>query len=130
MNALAARITAWEGAAGSRIGNVTVTNTSPTPCRLPATPSRALFDGSGTVLIEGRKTGTGTIRLAAGASVTTLVAASNYCGPQPTPPVRIDFELPTGSLLAAPPSPTDATVPPCNGATVPASIEMQPWSRA
>jgi Protein of unknown function (DUF4232) len=129
VEALSARITTWEGAAGSRIADVTVTNTSPTACRLPAGPSLALVDGSGAVLIEARKTATGTIHLAAGASVTTLVAASNYCGPQPAPPVRIAFELPTGSLLAAPPSPTDATVPPCNGATVPASIEMQPWTR-
>ena len=130
VDALAARITVWEGAAGSRIADVTVTNTSATACRLPATPSLALVDGSGTVLIEGHKTATGTIRLGAATSVATLVAVSNYCGPRPTPPVRIAFELPTGSLLAAPPSPTDATVPPCNGATVPASIEMQPWSRA
>ena len=130
VDALAARITAWEGAAGSRIADVTVTNTSATACRLPATPSLALVDGSGTVLIEGHKTASGTIRLGAATSVTTLVAVSNYCGPRPAPPVRIAFELPTGSLLAAPPSPTDATVPPCNGATVPASIEMQPWSRA
>ena len=64
------------------------------------------------------------------ATVTTLVDVSNYCGTPPTPPVRITFDLGAdGRLSATPPTPTDDTVPPCNGPTVAASIQMQPWSR-
>jgi hypothetical protein len=130
-DALTARITAWEGAAGSRIADVTVQNTSSAACRLPAAPSIQLVDGSGRVLIDGKRPASAdTIRLAAGETVTTLVEASNYCGKPPTAPVRIAFDLGTGGrLLAEPPSPTDDTVPPCNGPTVGATIQMQPWTR-
>jgi hypothetical protein len=130
-DALTARITAWEGAAGSRIGDVTVHNTATTACRLPSAPSIQLVDGSGRVLIDGKGAATGgTVRLAPGETVTTLVQASNYCGKPPTAPVRIAFDLGAGGrLLADPPSPTDDTVPPCNGPTVGATIQMQPWSR-
>jgi Protein of unknown function (DUF4232) len=129
---LTARITAWEGAAGSRIADVTVRNTSSSACRLPAAPPLQLVDGSGRVLIDGgHSASTGTIQLAAAATVTTLVDVSNYCGAPATPPVRITFDLgASGRLVATPPTPTDDTVPPCNGSTVAASIQMQPWSRS
>jgi hypothetical protein len=128
---LTARITAWEGAAGSRIGDVTVQNSSTSACRLPSTPSLALVDGSDRVLIDGKHTTSNqTIRLAAGETVTTLVEASNYCGDPPTAPVRISFDLgAAGRLVADPPSSTDDTIPPCNGPTVGATLQMQAWTR-
>ena len=67
---------------------------------------------------------------APGAVVTTLVQASNYCGPAPAAPVSVAFVVPEGRTVATPASPTDTTLPPCNGAPdSPGSIEMHPWAR-
>ena len=44
---LAARITMWEGAAGSRIAHVEVTNTGPTRCKLATMDRPQLVDGRG-----------------------------------------------------------------------------------
>ena len=72
----------------------------------------------------------GSIELAPGGRATTLVEASNYCGAAPVPPVQVAFVLRDGKrFIAAPPTPTDATVPPCNGPGQPAVIGMQPWAR-
>ena len=127
---LRATIESWEGAAGSRIGNVTVTNTGAAECILREPVGLDLIDGSDHKLMSGPGPAGPEVTLAGGASATTLVETSNYCDPAPTPPVRIVFNLGGGRFLNAPPaSPNDATVPPCNGATVPPSIQMQPWSR-
>ena len=127
---LLAKITAWEGAAGSRIADVTVTNNGPTACLLPEPGALHLVDGAGRDLISGTGPGGPETSLVAGASVTTLVDASNYCGAAPAAPVRITFDLGAGRRVTAePPRPGDVTVPPCNGSTVPASIQMQRWSR-
>jgi hypothetical protein len=129
--ALAAKITMWEGAAGSRIADVEVTNTGRVACMLEKLERPQLIDGAGRVLIDGSapKTG-GVLELAPGGRVTTLVEASNYCGAAPVPPVRVAFILRDGKrFVAAPPTPTDATVPPCNGPGQPAAIGMQPWAR-
>ena len=47
------------------------------------------------------------------------------------PPVSVAFVLTGGGRIVATPfSPTDATLPPCNGAPGSAGdIEMQPWAR-
>jgi hypothetical protein len=128
---LAARITMWEGAAGSRIADVEVTNTGPGACMLEKLERPQLIDGGGRVLIDGTTPTTkGAIKLSPGGRVTTLVEVSNYCGAPPIPPVRVAFVLRDGKrFVAAPPTPTDATVPPCNGPGQPALIGMQPWAR-
>ena len=127
---LSARITAWDGAAGSRIADVKVTNTSAVACILPEPASLALRDGSGRTLISGSGPAGAAATVPAGSSVTTLVQTSNYCGAAPVAPVTIRFDLGGGHRVTAePPTPNDATVPPCNGSTVPASIQMHPWSR-
>jgi Domain of unknown function (DUF4232) len=128
---LAARITLWEGAAGSRIAHVEVTNAGREACTLERLERPQLIDGSARVLIDGTTPSSReVIDLAPGEKVMTLVDVSNYCGATPVPPVRIAFVLRDGNrFIAAPPSPTDATVPPCNGAGQPAVIGMQPWAR-
>ncbi len=127
---LTARITAWEGAAGSRIATISVKNTGASACDLVEPTSLALVDGTGKVRISGPgPAASSPIRLAAGGGATTLVDVSNDCGPAPKAPVTVRFDLGGHQLTAAPLSPTDTTVPPCNGATVPGSIQMQPWSR-
>jgi Protein of unknown function (DUF4232) len=129
--ALAARITMWEGAAGSRIAHVEVTNTGPVGCTLATMDQPQLIDGKGSVLIDGTASGTSpTLTIAPGGVLKTLVRASNYCGPDPLPPTTVAFVIKNGRFEATPVSPTDATVPPCNGDPGSAgSIDMQPWAR-
>ncbi len=129
--ALAAKITLWEGAAGSRIADIEVTNSGRDTCTLEKLERPQLIDGAGRVLIDGTApTSGGVIELTPGGRATTLVEASNYCGAAPVPPVQVAFVLRDGKrFIAAPPTPTDATVPPCNGPGQPAVIGMQPWAR-
>jgi Protein of unknown function (DUF4232) len=127
---LAARITLWEGAAGSRIAHVELTNAGSQDCALRTTMKPQLVDGRGSVLIDGAEPSTSAqMTFAPGAAVTTLVQASNYCGPAPAAPVSVAFVVPEGRTVATPASPTDMTLPPCNGAPdSPGAIEMHPWA--
>ncbi len=127
---LAARITLWEGAAGSRIAHVELTNASSQTCTIRAMDKPQLVDGKGSVLINGQTpSSTAVVTVAPGGVLKTLVRDSNYCGPNPTPPVSVAFvQSGDGRIVATPFSPTDATVPPCNGAGSGASIDMHPWA--
>jgi uncharacterized protein DUF4232 len=128
---LSARITMWEGAAGHRIAHVDLTNVGSDACILPTVARPQLVDGGGSILIDGASPSTSEpLILAPGDVVTTLVQDGNYCGPAPDAPVTVAFDLGDGTrIVAAPFSPTDATVPPCLGSGSPATIEMQPWTR-
>jgi hypothetical protein len=128
--ALTARIKSWEGAAGSRIATVELTNHGTVSCLLETTDRPQLVDGAGTVRIDGTSPATTKhLTLAPGAVVTTLVEASNDCKPEPVPPISVAFVFADGQrLVAAPLSPTDTTDPPCNGAGSPATIDMHPWA--
>jgi len=129
---LAARITSWEGAAGSRIANVELTNTGSGSCSIRTLDRPQLVDGKGSVLIDGSNpSASATLKLAPGDVVKALVRDSNYCGPDPVAPVSVAFVLRGGGrVVATPVSPTDATVPPCNGDPgSPGSIDMQAWAR-
>jgi hypothetical protein len=131
-DSLSARITMWEGAAGHRIAHLEMTRRGPAPCVLETRMRPQLVDGSGSVLIDGTSPSTsGSLMFVAGERVTTLVDADNYCGSAPKPPVTVAFVLADGSrLVAAPLSPNDATVPPCNGPAGSAGhIDMHPWAR-
>jgi hypothetical protein len=142
---LVARITRWEGAAGSWIGHLEVANSGPATCRLPTTARPQLVDAAGLVLIDAvpgttpaalaSPTGPpasapSSVTLAAGAVARTLVRVANYCGPAPRTPLSLAFLFPDGGrMVASPLSPTDETVPACMGVPGSAgSIEMQPWS--
>jgi hypothetical protein len=127
---LAARITRWEGAAGSRIATLELTNASSQTCTIRAMDKPQLVDGKGSVLIDGQTPSeTAVVTLAPGDVVTTLVEDSNYCGPDPVPPVSVAFvQSGGGRFVATPVSPTDTTVPPCNGAGQPAVIDMHAWA--
>lgn len=130
-DALAARITMWEGAAGQRIGHIELTNRGGSACIFEtARWHPQLVDGSGAVLVDGKGTAARMLTIEPGAILTTLVDAGNYCGPEPTPPISVAFARDDGErVVASPVSPTDATVPPCNGQGAPATLEMQPWAR-
>lgn len=126
---LAARITLWEGAAGNRIAHVQLSNTGPSDCVLGDRSQPRLVGGDGAVLIDGKAITTSHgLVMSPGILHITLVDVSNYCGSAPVPPVTVAFVFGAVEVKATPASPTDATVPPCNGAGVPASIDMHPWS--
>ena len=128
---LAARITLWEGAAGHRIAHVELTNAGATSCTLRAMDKPQLVDGKGSVLIDGSSPATSKLlTVAPGDVLQTLVDADNYCGPDPVAPVSIAFvQGGGGRFVATPFSPTDATVPPCNGAAGSAgNIAMHDWA--
>lgn len=126
-----ARITLWEGAAGHRIAHVEMTNTGSLECIMPSLARPQLVDGGGAVLIDGvEPTTTEIFTLAPGAVATTLVQTGNYCLTAPTPPVSVAFVMRAGRIVAAPVSPNDSTLPPCNGAPGSAgTVEMQPWAQ-
>jgi hypothetical protein len=128
---LAARITLWEGAAGSRIAHVELRNIGTSPCLLDALDRPQLVAGDGSVRIDGTSPATtDRLTVAPGELLTTLVSASNDCKPAPVPPISVAFVFGDGQrLVAKPVSPTDDTTPPCNGAGSPASIDMHPWAR-
>jgi hypothetical protein len=127
---LAARITMWEGAAGSRIAQIEMTNMGSSPCTVRAMERPQLVDGQGKVLINGAAPGaSATLTMAPGGVLKTEIEDSNYCGAAPKAPVTVAFVLNDGrKIVAAPLSPTDVTVPPCNGAGQPAQISMKPWA--
>ncbi len=127
---LVARITAWGGAAGNRIATVELTNAGTQTCTLRAIETPQLVDGAGSVLIQGvTPTSKTRVTIAPGDVVTTMVSDSNYCGATPTPPISVAFLLNGGGRIVATPfSPSDATVPPCNGLGSAASISMHPWA--
>ena len=126
----AARITSWQGAAGQRIAAVELTNTSPAACTIQAQSRPQLVDRTGRVLINSPAAGPSPVlTIAPGGRLTTMVEDGNYCGPAPAAPVRIALILGGGKrIVASPPTPTDATVPPCNGPTQGAYIRMHPWA--
>jgi hypothetical protein len=128
---LAARITLWEGAAGSRIAHVELKNTGTTSCRLETLDRPQLVAGDGSVRIDGTNPATtDRLTVAPGELLTTLVSVSNDCKPSPVPPISVAFVFGDGQrLVAKPVSPTDTETPPCNGAGSPAMIDMHPWAR-
>jgi Protein of unknown function (DUF4232) len=127
---LTAAIVSWEGAAGSRIATIRLTNRGATPCRIPAMSIPALVDGGGRVLAQGiGSLADGTVTIVPGGSVRTEASVSNVCGDPPVAPVTIALDLQVGvPLVAAPVSRDDVTVPPCNGPGRPASIEIRGWT--
>lgn len=137
-----ARIVGWQGAAGSRIADVTITNTAAGPCFVRGTPGLQLVDALDQVLIDSTSAGPSgrphvtptdpSLELAPGGRVRTEVRVGNYCGPVATPPIDVAFTLPSGAgRFVARPAPgvssADA-VPPCLGSTG-ALIEMNGWRR-
>jgi hypothetical protein len=136
-NDVDAVITAWEGAAGSRIATVELHNTAGFTCTMWKVSQPRLVDASGGDLIVGA-TGSGreVIEIGARDVLRTLVEASNYCGPAPEAPVTVLFRQEngiardSGIYVATALTPNDLSgIPPCNGPNQPGSIQMQPWTR-
>jgi hypothetical protein len=130
---LSARITSRQVAAGSRIADVRLVNTSFVPCVLRDYPRVRLVSAHGATMVNGTAASAtaATHLLAALGFLRTEVSASNYCGPAYTAPVTLAFLLPgtLGRIVAMPVSSTDTGgVPPCLGAPGSAGhISMHAW---
>ena len=139
---LTGRILSWDGAAGSRIAAVEITNQSKVVCLVAGTPGLQLVDAGGRVLLNSATAGPSgrphvgstdpKFEVAPGGHLRTDVRASNYCGPAPSLPIHIAVTLPAGGgQFAATPasgvSSANAT-PPCNGPNG-GLIEMNGWRR-
>jgi hypothetical protein len=133
-SSLSARITRWEGAAGSRIATVRLYNTSFVPCYVRNFPQVRIVSATGHTLIAGHAASTtgATHTIQPLHYLSTLVSDSNYCGGSFTAPVTLMFRLASGHghVVAIPLSTTDTSgVPPCNGAPGSAGhISMHAWS--
>jgi len=130
---LSARIVDWQGAAGSRIADVVLVNTSFSTCTIRNYPRVRLVSAHGAILINGTAA---SITAAAHTLprlgfLKTEVSDNNYCGPSYAKPVTLAFVLPDslGRVVAMPLSPTDSSgVPPCLGAAGSAGhISMHAW---
>lgn len=121
----------WQGAVGSRIGTVTVTNNGPGACLLPAYPVAQIENAQGQIAPTDNTTFTdandagGDIVLQPGQQAATDVRWSNQC-PQAAANdmflLRVILPDSNGSLTV----PT--SVPPCLGDTQPSHLSQQPFT--
>jgi hypothetical protein len=130
---LQATVGSWEGAAGHRIGTLTLTNTGGVACVLSGAPIPSLIDRNGHDLIVGKIADGQAVQVAAGGTIQTLVQTGNYCGPTAQEPaaVALDFGA-LGRVVATPIAGDDSSgVPPCLGEAGPKDdITLQPWGGA
>ena len=136
---LTAKVTGWEGAMGSQIATVKVTNSGATKCRLRGTPRLQLVDAGGHILIDSKSMGaSGLPHVSPGDKlwtvghlgwVTTKVQVSNYCGSVTAVlPTTIALYLPSngGRIVAV--ANSSGGVPGCLGAPGDSgSIQMNGW---
>jgi hypothetical protein len=129
---LSATITSWDGAAGSRVATVVLTNGGD-PCTFPKLTQPQLLDAGGAGLIIGTPvTASPTLSIPSNGHLTTMVEVGNYCGPAPVAPVTVAFVLSDGTQIIAAPDIHAGDInglPPCMGSTQPATIQMQAWQR-
>lgn len=132
---LDATITRWEGAAGSRIAWLEVTNHGGAECLLGApTSAKLLYSGDqGTVATTGSQPIGTSVQLGADQTDRLMVRVSNWCTAAPTKAVSVDLTLSTGAaFVAEPASGVTFDPPPCNGASQPATMDIQAdgWTTA
>jgi hypothetical protein len=132
-SSLEGRILRWEGAAGSRIATVELSNPTAADCQL-MDYELALVDGGGRnqALIIGPAIDSDVL-LPAAQTIHTLVEASNFCHPSyvPVEPVSIRLDAASDNetdVVFTPAVGGLSGVPPCNGAGQPGSISQQPWA--
>lgn len=124
-------ISSWEGAAGSRLANLVATNRGQVACEVPLQTPAQLIDGTGRVLAQtgAATSGSRLVSIEPGQRVTTMASVANVCGAPPVAPVTIRLDLGTNGVVdARPVSPTDTTVPPCNGPSQPSQMSIQGWT--
>ena len=123
---LKAQVTLWQGAMGSQIASVKITNIGSVKCKVRGTPETQLVGADGTVLIDSKDQGASGLPHLSSSDITwtmgplgalkTEVQVSNYCGSAvPSLPTTVAFILPShlGRLVAV--AKSGGGVPPCNG---------------
>ena len=120
----------WEASAGSRFAELTVTNQGDAACTLPAQPSVAVADATGSVLIATDPAGTAPgPSLAAGGTARFSLQFANWCDPATAMPARLLFLIGGGGIDVADLAvPTADDMPPCNGPDQPPSLTATDWS--
>ena len=130
---------ALQGAAGSRVGSISVTNTSPTQCTLEGTPTIALYDATGQPVTSGvtysssspswqvnaspTPRGWPTVTLDPNGSASVRIGWSNWCG-QGTPSWKMS--TPDGGTIDIA-GVNAVSTPPCNGPGMPSRIDVGPF---
>ncbi len=137
---LQGRILGWQGAAGSRIAEIEVTNVGTRACFVRGMPGLELVDGGGRVLIDSAAAGSSLVprvepsdpsfEVQPGGVLRTEVQATDYCGPAPVLPISLRFALPAdaGTVIAPPDVgvASELATPPCLG-TSGGRLAMNGW---
>lgn len=120
----------WDGAAGSRMADIRLTNRVDFPCDVAAIESIEYASDDGTTLIGPVPVLIPAITLDARESVTSMVRVSNYCGPAPRGSISLGFYFETGMFMNTgwPFEQRDIAIAPCNDPNAPGTLEMQPWT--
>jgi hypothetical protein len=119
----------WGGAAGSRGADVIVTYDGATSCLLPPRPVVAMFDVTGTVVVQTRPVvATDEPALSPGRSWAFSILLSNWCNRAVRLPLRPVVVLGTGALeISGLAMATTDDLPPCNGPGKPAELSATDW---
>jgi hypothetical protein len=120
----------WEGAAGSRIADIRLTNRVDIPCDVPAIESIEYASDDGTKLIGPVAVQIPAITLDARESVTSMVRVSNYCGLAPRGSIGLGFFFETRMYMVTgwPFEQRDIAIAPCNDPDAPGTLEMEAWT--
>ena len=112
-----------EGAAGSRVGTITLTNASAATCTLVGRPSFSLVGRDGNAITSGirfmPKAQPSEVTLSPGETATVTYGWSNWCPTGPPPSWRM--EAPGGGQISVAGLGSDE--PPCNGPGQPSIVE-------
>jgi hypothetical protein len=118
----------WGGAAGSRGSDIVVENQGTAPCLLPAGPTIALVDASGTVLLSTpARAGSGP-SVGPGGTVGFSLVFGNWCAQGAQLPIHVRLALASDAvditnLVVS----SSGDLPPCNGPGQPASLSTTEW---
>jgi uncharacterized protein DUF4232 len=120
----------WGGAAGSRGSDIVVANQGAASCLLPAGPTVAMVDQSGTVVITSSpaRAGAGP-ELVAGESIGFSLLVGNWCDQAVSLPLHFRLALATGGIdIDALAVQSIDDLPPCNGPGELATLSTTDWS--
>lgn len=121
----------WGGAAGSRGSDIVVENRGTAACLLTASPTVAVVDQAGSILMTNAPglVGAGP-SLEPGGTIGFSVLIGNWCNPTVVLPLHVSLALASGAVdvenLAV--STTDE-LPPCNGPGQPATLSTSDWEQ-
>jgi hypothetical protein len=119
----------WGGAAGSRGADIVVTYDGDSSCLLPPRPVVAMFDVTGTVVVQTRPVvATDEPALSPGRSWAFSILFSNWCNRAVRLPLHPVVVLGSGALeITGLSMPTADDLPPCNGPGKPAELSATDW---